>query len=152
MIPFTDLSFSPPETIYEWQSPDTGQIRMWAIDRLNKWLETSGREISKTSVKAEMAKFFISSRGIEQHRIERLLAAPDEVLIRPIVIMTLDSGGPNPHLTLDGHHRYVVFHMLRQKFIPLYVISEADAAPFEISGVPRKEGTVLDPSRFSGLY
>ena len=150
MLRWSELSMKPPETVFSWQNPDTKQIRVWAIDRLNKWLAEGHVEVSRAPVDESLAKWFFKNRGIEPHRVTRLTESLDH-LTTPIVVM-LDRSGPKPYdVTLDGHHRYVAFAMLNMAYIPVYALTSKQASAFEIIDPPVGPGYILDPSRPSGL-
>ena len=105
MIEFKELASVPGnnEAVYSWQSPDTGEIRMWAIQRMEKWLPSSGVPIHRAEISESSAKMFVRDRGIERHRLDYLALHP-HLLTNPCIVLDLEEG---TQLILDGHHRYV---------------------------------------------
>jgi hypothetical protein len=142
MIPFSDISDGKTrEMIFTWRDEDTGQVRMWAVDRLNKWLPTSGIKVHMGLTDEKRAEMFLRERGIEMHRLEWLCQHHEE-LTRPGILMrsTCPVSPEFPEgltdLTLDGHHRYVALTAIGSPVFPFYHLTEEQASEFEISDIP----------------
>lgn len=150
MLHFTTLS--DKEVVYTWENPDPpGGVRMWCVDRLQKWCEDTKREILHADIDPERAKWFEENRGVEKHRIDWLLDHK-EALMNPCLMMRMprDKEGEHWDLMLDGHHRYVALSMLEHPFFLLYHVTEEEAREFEVTGFPQPEGP-LNVYAFSGL-
>ena len=139
---------SPGEEVFSWQCPETGKIRIWAVERLRAWLESSGHPVLKAALSPDRARWYFDNRGVEKHRVERLINAPEQ-LIKPAIMLRLTQ--PLNDVMLDGHHRYVVLALAGMPEFLLYSVTEAQAAPFEVEPPSMPPGTVLDPSRPSGF-
>lgn len=149
MIPYTDIEHGN-ELLYTWQGDD-GSTRSWAIQRLADYLKASGKEMLCAELKQDQADFFLEARGIEQHRIKFLLdPANIDHLTVPVIIMRTEYDGKPSDLTLDGHHRYVALAMLGSERFVLHHLTEEEAEPFEISGMPKIDMDCLVNS-FSGI-
>lgn len=148
MLSFSDLRFGPPpgEEVYTWQDPDTGETRLWAVERLAKWLETGPVEHQLAKVESRWSDYYRENRGIEDHRIE-WLKRNFNASITPIIILKLVGG---QHITLDGHHRYVLLAELGIPFIRAYILTEEQASQFEVKDFPKPKGR-LNIHAYSGI-
>ena len=142
----------PGEAVYQWEHPDTLQRRAWAIDRIVQYLGSTGHPEQVAEIDVGRAKFFVSNRGIEPHRVQRLVENP-QWLTLPCVVMRLDEKHPNGlpvDLFMDGHHRYVTLALLGVDRYPFYHIDEEIARPYELEDIPPTRRR-LDPTMYSGL-
>ncbi len=154
MIELEDiLAARPVEEVYTWQNDkDDGNVRMWATQRLEKWLPTSGLPISKGAIDPDRARWFIENRGIEQHRVSWLMRNP-YALVNPMIMMRMQKSANELEfwdLMLDGHHRYIALTALRKPYFALYHLQEHQIKDFEIAGHPQPEGE-LNINAFSGI-
>lgn len=151
MIPMSELG--PQEVVYTWENPDVpNTVRMWAMDRLQAWLDETRHKKSYSLIDQEKADFFLKNRGIERHRVQWLLENPT-ALNNPVIIMRMQRSVLHREvwdLMLDGHHHYVAKAILGQTKFFVYHITEEDAKPFEVSGIPPTSGS-FNVNSFSGL-
>jgi hypothetical protein len=145
------------ETVYSWENPDAPYgVRMWAIDRMNKWCQETNREVLASAVDSDRAEWFINNRGIERHRVDWLLRTENRHnLMNPCLMMrmkrsALSAEGDHWDLMLDGHHRYVSLALLQRETFRLWHLTEEEAKAFEIYGHPQPVGG-LNIDAFSGL-
>ena len=151
MIPFHKLRCTPQssEVVYQWEAED-GHTRMWAIERLEKWLKTSDKKIYKAEIDKSRLQMYVEERGIERHRIAYLLEN-QHLLQNPTIMMRL--GVPPAKimdLMLDGHHRYFTLGMMGFEYFLTYHITEEEASSFEVYGHPQLSGEILT-TMFSGI-
>jgi hypothetical protein len=157
VIPFEELDrTNGGEVVYTWENPDPPYgIRMWAVDRMNKWCEETNRQKLHSLIDQDRAKWFVENRGIERHRVEWLIANP-LALINPCLMMrtkrnAIQIDGDEWDLMLDGHHRYVTLALLKKPKFILWHLTEDEARQFEVSGCPQPVGP-LNVNAFSGIH
>lgn len=91
--------------------------------------------IEKCNVPVEQhhADYCRANRGIEEHRLARLVDGGPAVVLKPIIFVRQADGSM---LLVDGTHRYVLAHMLGVPFVPGYFVPWNIARPFIIEDAP----------------
>lgn len=158
MIHFDELDrVNGGEVVYTWENPDPpGGVRMWAVGRMEKWCRETDHQVLVSNIDPARAEWFIENRGVEKHRISWLLDN-QEALLNPALMMRMKrnsvlhvEGGELWDLMLDGHHRYVALALMDIPIFKLWHLSEEEAKPFEVFGLPQPRGP-LNVKAFSGL-
>lgn len=133
----------PNEVIFSHIDEDTGTQTHYAITHALQWIAEHIGEVECVNavVEAEAAVMIINCRGLEQHRLEPLLAVdnPDPVVF---VHMPDDS-----HLLIDGSHRYAAAWMREADTLRAFILTWEQAQNFIIEGIP-----VLSPEMVVGGY
>lgn len=119
MIPWTQLGLT--ETVFTWEnSDDPGEQLSFAVDRLAEAAEAANLEILAVAIDPEFAASLPERRGLEAHRIERLLQ--NIRAWKPILICVMPDG---TGLTVDGNHRYFIAWKAGGTAIPAYLVPES---------------------------
>jgi hypothetical protein len=122
-------------------------------------------EITVIDIKPDhnFGRYILTNRGIEPHRIKKIMQNPKEVLEFPLVAVLMpdlrEDGTMDPdpwsrkgsHLIIDGHHRYVVACHLNVDFIPIFVLQPEFWERFLIHGIP-DDYSEQCLNRHSGIY
>lgn len=113
---------------------DTGKATTWAAERLAQYcreLPTDQREAItyRVPVDEEHARYCIENRGVEDHRMRRLLDPSNRAthLLRPILFVKMPD---DTHLLVDGTHRYVALFTLGAPHVLAYIVSYDVAKPY----------------------
>lgn len=119
MIPVSEISIL--EQVFTHIDPDTGEVTCLAIDRLKEDKRLRMKPVGLCPVTMEFAEFCLRERGVEPHRVARVLATyPD---YDPVLFAAWGDGS---HLLIDGVHRYIACAThgsptIRGKIVPLTV-------------------------------
>lgn len=105
----------------------------WNSTALFKRCQVGDIPLGRVPVDKEHAEFCVEHRGVEQDRIE-VLVANVEYLKKPILFVEMPDGS---HLLVDGTHRYVVYYAMKLPTIACYMIPYAIAKDFIIEGLPQ---------------
>jgi len=113
-IPWTECL---TDIIFSWDDPDDESHVHFNITRLEQWLERNPHEIVRIPVDKEFAKVLPEMRGLEQHRLKRLLDNPKWA--PPIILAMMPDG---TGLIVDGNHRYYVAYALGWEHLKAYAV------------------------------
>jgi hypothetical protein len=141
------------EVVFSHVDDKTGEVRHFAVERLNKHIERMAVPPKRLEVKIDyqFAAFAITRRGIEPHRFERI--TPADIAQYPILLAHMPGVGrdtPDNHLIIDGSHRYVKAATLGWKTIPAYELPEELWKEFLIR-IP-EELVAVDRDRLSNQH
>jgi hypothetical protein len=124
------------EITYTHQDEKTGEFKTFAVQRLAQWLKDNPEKAEKHKysipVDRKFAEFVMRNRGIEAHRIARILNLTN---FDPIILARMHD---DTCLIIDGNHRYVVASMVEAQFMPGYVLPEEIWKPFVVEGIPKE--------------
>lgn len=107
-----------------------GTQRHFAATLMAQWAERFATKI-QTPLRRADALLVACKRGVERHRIERLVALGSKFDLKahPILYM---QWPPDEHLLIDGSHRYVAAAVLDCPWIFAYEVPHAIGMQFEI--------------------
>lgn len=129
---------------------EDGKQTTYASARLFKWCtehpEQSKPWLQILPVEAHHAHFCFNERGVERHRLMRLLEHPDR-LATPLLFVEMPDGSM---LLLDGTHRYVTLFGLKKTETTAYFVPYAAAQPFIVEDAVETDPDVLRDS-WSGM-
>ena len=136
----------PTEQIFTHIDPDTGETICLAIDRLKADKRLLMKPVGLCPVSMEFAEFCIRERGVEVHRVARVLAAYP--VYDPVLFAAWGDGS---HLLIDGVHRYVACAThgsptIKGKIVPLTVWR---SYRIDLGGAHPSEGELKE--MFSGI-
>src|SRR4249919_3066469 len=133
MIPFSKLNLT--DVIFTHIDDKTNKHYHYAISRIRPQLANGlmkgWAKPTKVPVEEEVAKFCITNRGVELHRIMKLL--PAKLPYEPIIFAEMGDG---THLLLDGTHRYVVSALRKLPDILAIIINNKHRKRFLIKDFP----------------
>ena len=125
------------EVTYTHQDPDTGEFRTFAVQRIIDWIKENNIQKFAIPVDKEFASFIEKNRGIESHRLLRILFEAETALLVPIVIVELpDREHGVSHLIIDGNHRYLIAAKIDAPSIPGHVVKLEQIKQFLVEDVP----------------
>lgn len=116
----------------------TSEVRHFAVERIQKDIEHGllVLPIIETQIDLLFASFSITHRGVEPHRLRRLMATPTEISHYPVVFAHIPGVGRDvregEYLMIDGAHRYCASSLLGWPTIRGYVMSPAQWGPYLI--------------------
>lgn len=146
-LPITDVIFTHFDE-------KTKKQTHYAVTRLRKQIITGlekGWAIPTTiPIQKDIADFCTSRRGVESHRLARLLQLETEY--EPLLFLTLPN---NTHLLVDGTHRYVASFLKNKPTIKAIVVNMKHSKRFVIKDYPKvlesqDEEKVI--KSFSGIF
>ena len=90
------------------------------VSTLSRDRRVKALKVERAPVDLDFAKFCLTNRGVEKHRLARLMDGP---IREPILVCEWYD---DTHLIVDGHHRYVAsarrgFNAIKAKIIPKHV-------------------------------
>lgn len=131
----TMQEIDPFEECFTHLSEDSAVTTTYATSRLRAWIESHPDQVERgcVPVDAEHAEYCLRERGVEQSRLNALMAHPEH-LTKPIIFVHQPDGS---HLLVDGTHRYVIWHHCHQTQIPAYVVEWTVAEAFIIADAPQ---------------
>lgn len=139
------LTMELTEHVFTWHNPVNGEEMSFATERLAKWCkENEELEVFLTPVEVIHAGVFLKDRGIEPHRLSRVMKHGLDI---PLIYLTMDD---DTHLLCDGHHRYVVAAMTSRHVLKAYILTKDQWEPFVIAGIP-KQGVDKLRGGYSGI-
>jgi hypothetical protein len=115
---------------FTYQEPDTGKIYLFDITGIQRDYRTKLRPVVNIDVDPEFAKFSLTNRGIERHRLAPLYG---EEIREPILVAIWGDGG---HVVLDGNHRYVATALKGQRWIRARLLPRSIWGKHLIVGAP----------------
>jgi len=118
---------------------------MFAMGRFTKSTAWHNASNVLVNVEPDFAKFLYDNRGVEDHRLMRLVNSLKEEGLDPACFFHMEDGS---HLLSDGTHRYCAFAMCGLKFMPSRVFEKEDWADFEIDMM----GINMDGKKFGDDY
>jgi hypothetical protein len=128
MIDIRDIGLK--EAIFTHIDDQDHQVDI-AIDRLsNATFAACAAGLLKcvqAPVQKQIADYFVSHRGVEQHRLDRLDLKT--LSTHPIIFGDWPNGA---HMLLDGHHRYVKAYQLGLTQIKAVIVPEPAWRQYEI--------------------
>jgi hypothetical protein len=116
----------------------TGDVRHFAVERIERDIRngTLNLPIVETPINDTFARFSFTQRGVEKHRIIRLLTTPTEISHYPVVFAHFPGVGrdvpDSEYLMIDGAHRYCASAVLGWKSIRGYVMEPEQWEPYLI--------------------
>lgn len=125
------------ETIFTHFDPETGEQRIYAVDRLLAHLAVYQPYL--VPVDPDMARWMVEHRGLEAHRLARL--TPEIVAEAPPVIFCKQADGT--WLLVDGTHRYLWLAEHGVKWVLGYMAEPSDWEPFIVEPNPELTETAL---------
>lgn len=114
--------------------PKTGIELNLAVDMLLADRKVKLLPMKSFAIDADWAKRCMSDRGVEKHRLSRLLDVKDE--FDPIYCIHYGDGS---QLQIEGVHRYVASWMLHRRYIRVKIIPLTVWKPYQITGLPKAE-------------
>lgn len=131
---------------------ETGKQTDICISELEK--EAKEIEVVEVPILPDHAVLIAKLRGIEPHRLSRLLRATDQRHsiqatpdFEPILMVEWGDGS---WLNVDGSHRYLAGFLLGFQFIKAKMITEGKWKKFIVEGLPKEQPERLLKS-YSGL-
>lgn len=147
-MPIHFLSLPWDTMIFSHVDDDTGAQTHFAITHALAWIKEHESEVETllVGVEQDTAQMIFTSRGIEDHRLAKLLRGPVDNFPPVLFVLMPDD----THLLIDGSHRYVAASMLKADGLLGFVLTWEQAQQFVIEGLPEmtKEQVV---GGYSGL-
>lgn len=147
----TVADITPGEECFTHLDDVTGKQTTYAVARFWAWLKAHEDPDWKFLVPVEEhhARYCVEARGVEQHRLNRLVETEEgrQRLLNPILFLRLAD---DKVLLLDGTHRYLAYYFLGMKQIPAYIVPASLADPFIVTDAEQVDGDTLLNS-WSGL-
>lgn len=143
MIDVYTMDFT--EHVFTWVNPETSEEMTLATERMAKWCaENKDLMTFSTPVEPVYALKFMKDRGIENHRLARLM---EQVIITPLIYLQMGDG---THLLCDGHHRYVAAAMTGRTYLAAYILEKEQWERFVVTGIPH-QGAAKLRTEYSGI-
>lgn len=100
--------------VFTWVDPDLDKVFHFDINRMIAYAKTGGAGVTKIkfAIEPDDVKMIIEKRGIDFEYCRKLVRETPEKLLEPILTIEY-SKDPLKHVTVDGHHRYVIWHALK---------------------------------------
>jgi hypothetical protein len=132
------------EVLFSWQDPDTGEQLHFAVERLTREVKRLNLEVFRTEIDPKFAEASAKDRGLEPHRLARLLEVPIPDW-EPLVFCRMPD---DTCVLVDGNHRYYVAWQLGEKYVLAYIVPQDVWSRF-IVDFPHIPGNIADG--FSGI-
>lgn len=137
------------DQVFTHENLDAGKgLRTWnvgAIMRVMIDLSVEGKtEVLTTPVDPDFAKYCMNMRGVEQHRLDRMVP---KVLMIPCLFLAEPDG---THLMLDGTHRYVYAYQNGIKEVRCLIVPQDVADKARMTPPPITDMIAYQKS-FSGI-
>lgn len=114
-LDWTELG--PKEVVFSFDDENPNRTYHFAVERLEKYLVEIDHPIRAIAVDPEWAKTLPVVRGLEPHRLVRLLEAPEKWT--PVIFCEMpDKSG----LLVDGNHRYYITWQAGGTSVPAYFV------------------------------
>lgn len=126
------------EVVFSHVDDKTGEVRHFAVERIQRDINNGKLTlpIIETPIDETFARFSFTQRGVEKHRIMRLLTTPTEISHYPVVFIHFPGVGrdipESEYLMIDGAHRYCASAVLGWKTIRGYVMEPEQWEPYLI--------------------
>ncbi|QIG70146.1 hypothetical protein EVB87_046 [Rhizobium phage RHph_N28_1] len=130
--------------LFTYVDPDTGKNTTLNVTGIAKDRRTRARPIIQVPIDPEWAEKSLTLRGIEQHRLERLLTVDE---IEPVLFAFWFGGF---HVLIEGNHRYVSRWMRGETHIASKVVPMSVWQDYIVTGFNDETAIRLAKS-FSGL-
>lgn len=127
----------PVDEVFSHVDDVTGETHHFNITAMTKSWKVRTRKTVQIDVLPDIVQFFLEKRGIEQHRVRRLLGVRIET---PVLALYWPDGR---HLLVDGHHRYVAAGMSGATKIPAKMIPRSIWKEFVITDLPAEDAAML---------
>lgn len=116
VIEFAKELVSPTAVLFTHLDHETGEITNICVSSMLKDPAVQAHAATHVQIDDEFASFCLTNRGIENHRLARLMhvARPDPILIV--------EWGDGTHVIVDGNHRYVAASIRGHKLIRAKVL------------------------------
>lgn len=118
---------------------DDGKQTDYAIGLMHDDPLVLASEIMTTDVDPEFARWMLKHRGIEQHRLHRLMNVP-VMEMEPVILADQPD---DSKLLIDGSHRYVSAALRGARSIRIRCLPELVWRPYVIDGFPKQEEQAL---------
>lgn len=132
-------------TVFTHFDPETKEPMDLAIDLLLADKRVKRLGVIDVAIDREWAATCVRDRGIERHRLARLMDVKGE--FDPIYYVHYGDGSK---LQIEGVHRYVASYTMGRKSIRAKIIPLTVWKPYIISGLPRDTPEQL-LNKFSGI-
>lgn len=128
--------------VFSWLNPDTKDLLHFDVEGMRSYAELGGIGVEKGrfSIEPAMAEFFLKSRGVDTQYVmtqarelhERLvrdgkLDFANEKALKPMIGVQMSDG---TQLTVDGHHRAVLWAALKMPWGLMWLFTEEAVKPF----------------------
>jgi len=144
MIEWTDLDLTvdgdgnlhSTETAFSHVDNETGEVRHFAVTRIEKWLRTATQvPIIRVPIDMPFARYCMVHRGVEKHRYDRITKR--QIMANPVIVARIPGVGKDAeleeHLIIDGAHRYCkAAHHFRMNSVLGYELQPYQWEPFLI--------------------
>lgn len=130
--------------LFTYIDPDTGKNTTLNVTGIEKDRRTRARPIVQVPIDPVWAENSLTLRGIEQHRLERVMALDE---IEPVLFAFWFGGG---HVLIEGNHRYVSRWMRGDTMIASKVVPMSVWQDYIVTGFNEESAARLAKS-FSGL-
>jgi hypothetical protein len=124
------VDMGPLDEVFSHVDDVTGETHHFNITAMAHSWKVRTRPTVQVPVDPDVVQYFLEKRGIEQHRVERLIGGRVET---PILILHWPDGR---HLVVDGHHRYVASGLSGATEIPAKMIPRSIWKQFVIEDLP----------------
>ena len=133
------------DVIFTHIDPDNQKETVINITRLSLDFRVKIRPIVKIPIDPVWAEQSFHKRGLEEHRLKRIILRPD--LMEPVLFCVWPDGS---HLLVDGNHRYAASWVMGATDIPARIIPRSVWKKHVIKGLPASNEQRLLTS-FSGI-
>lgn len=118
------------DVVFTHMDEGTKAITTINISRLLRDWKVRMRPVVMLPIDRDFAKFCVTNRGVEEHRLERL---EREEIREPVLFAYWQSG---EHLLIDGTHRYVAQTLKGASEIKARILPISVWRPYVIEGIP----------------
>ncbi|MCO5157922.1 MAG: hypothetical protein M9945_14430 [Aquamicrobium sp.] len=134
----------PLDVVFSLVDDKTGKTTHINVTALAKSWKTKARPIVTIEVEPAIAEYFVQKRGIEQHRVDRLMG---EEIKEPLLLLHWIDGS---HLLVDGHHRYVAASLKGQTELKARLVPKSVWSKYVIVDLPAERSDRMTKG-FSGI-
>lgn len=127
----------PREGIFTHVHEDGTNIHI-ASNRVHDWCQKTRPPVAMLPVDAKLARSFVTDNIVSPERIKVLASRMHTSPLTPVIMAkdgTFTNGRPDVYF-LDGHHRYVLYYILKRPLILSYCLEVEQWKPFQVIGLP----------------
>lgn len=129
----------PREGIFTHVHADGSNIHI-ASNRVHDWVQRHKATLPTAFLPVEprLARSFVTDNIVSLDRVRVLASRIHAKPLTPVIMAkdgTFTNGRPDVYF-LDGHHRYVLYYMLKCPAILAYCLEVDQWKPFQVLGLP----------------
>lgn len=126
----------PKSQLFIYEDEDDRKIWHIATGELEKYVDQHVDEVENVRVPVTKAQvqYYLHNRGIEDHRLLRLMMSLEHA-VKPILYIKWEDA-KDRHTLVDGHHRYVIHGAANSPWILAYLVPRKVWERFVIEDAP----------------